>query len=492
MGIKITELPSTTVNDADYIPVANTTSGTRKVLMQDVLNNASPPVDSALSLLSENPVQNKAVAAAVNSQAAAIANISDDVDDLKSQIDLGSITPEVKAALLQLAQKVAYIDDQGQDYYDDLYDALYNRYWQVTNNLTNCTTSNESVQTIKGAAYSATITASTGYVMTGATVSITMGGVDITATAYSNGVISIPAVTGALVITISAAAKQVSSISAAYTQSGTVYDTDTLDSLKNDLVVTATYDDSSTAVVPAASYTLSGTLSAGTSSITVTYLDKITTFNALVTQAVPTGYTRLQYVATNGNQYVNTNIDETQAESAEYEFSISSGKSDSYATNGNHILSASTTFFPLIKGTGTSGDDRYRLLWCNRKGNETVSVGSNHLNASIDTRYVISAFVNNSDDVAVDGSYLYSQTAGTSASSSNKFVLFTYGGNVSQIKYRFWGKLYYMKVYNASGELIRYFIPAKNSSDVAGLYDPISETFYTSASGTALIAGEVA
>ena len=86
MGIKITELPSTTVNDADYIPVANTTSGTRKVLMQDVLNNASPPVDSALSLLSENPVQNKAVAAAVNSQAAAIANISEDVDDLKSAI----------------------------------------------------------------------------------------------------------------------------------------------------------------------------------------------------------------------------------------------------------------------------------------------------------------------------------------------------------------------------------------------------------------------
>ena len=35
------------------------------------------------------------------------------------------LTPAIKAALLQLAEKVAYIDDQGQDYYQDLYDALY-------------------------------------------------------------------------------------------------------------------------------------------------------------------------------------------------------------------------------------------------------------------------------------------------------------------------------------------------------------------------------
>lgn len=40
MGIKITELPSTPVNDADYIPVANTQSGTRKVLMSDIIARA--------------------------------------------------------------------------------------------------------------------------------------------------------------------------------------------------------------------------------------------------------------------------------------------------------------------------------------------------------------------------------------------------------------------------------------------------------------------
>lgn len=70
------------------------------------------------------------------------------------------------------------------------------------------------------------------------------------------------------------------SISAEYTQSGTVYDTDTLDSLKPDLVVTAQYSDSTTEVVT--TYTLSGTLVQGTSTITVTYEGETTTFSVTV------------------------------------------------------------------------------------------------------------------------------------------------------------------------------------------------------------------
>lgn len=70
------------------------------------------------------------------------------------------------------------------------------------------------------------------------------------------------------------------SISAVYTQ-GTVYDTDSLDSLKNSLVVTAHYDDSTSEVVT--NYTLSGELTQGPSTITVTYGGKTTTFTVEVT-----------------------------------------------------------------------------------------------------------------------------------------------------------------------------------------------------------------
>ena len=74
------------------------------------------------------------------------------------------------------------------------------------------------------------------------------------------------------------------SISAVYTQSGTVYTTDSLDSLKPDLVVTAHYSDSTTETV--SNYLLSGTLTAGTSVITVSYGGKTTTFNVTVS-AIP-------------------------------------------------------------------------------------------------------------------------------------------------------------------------------------------------------------
>lgn len=285
-----------------------------------------------------------------------------EIGELKSQIDYGSVTVELKTALLRLAQKVAYIDADGQDYYDDLYDALYPLdsitavYTQsgtvyttdsldslktdlvvtavydggttatvpgadytlsgsltegtstitasyggetatftvtvtavpgtytVTNMLTGCTNSNTAATVVENASYSGTIEASAGYTLTGATVSITMGNADITASAYSNGTISIASVTGNVVIAVTAVAVVLSSISAVYTQSGTVYDTDDLDDLRDDLVVTATYSDSSTATVPRADYTLSGTLTMGTSTITASYGGKTDTFNVTVTQ----------------------------------------------------------------------------------------------------------------------------------------------------------------------------------------------------------------
>lgn len=78
---------------------------------------------------------------------------------------------------------------------------------------------------------------------------------------------------------------EVVSISAVYTQSSLVYTTDTLDSLKENLVVTAIKSDSTQEVIPANKYVLSGTLIEGTSTITVSYKNKTTTFDVIVTDA---------------------------------------------------------------------------------------------------------------------------------------------------------------------------------------------------------------
>ena len=130
-----------------------------------------------------------------------IASLEVRIEALESAISSGGITDDIKQALLDCFEHVAWTSANGQSYYDALEEALYP-----------------------------------------------------------------PA--------------DLVSISAVYTQSGTVYNTDSLDSLKSDLVVTATYDDSSTATVT--SYTLSGTLTTGTSTITVAYGGKTTTFNVIV------------------------------------------------------------------------------------------------------------------------------------------------------------------------------------------------------------------
>ena len=77
--------------------------------------------------------------------------------------------------------------------------------YTVTNTLTGCTSSNTATTVTEGDAYYATITANSGYTMSGATVVVKMGGTVVTELYYKNGVISIPDISGNIEITITAA-----------------------------------------------------------------------------------------------------------------------------------------------------------------------------------------------------------------------------------------------------------------------------------------------
>ena len=81
-----------------------------------------------------------------------------------------------------------------------------NTYYTISKTLTHCTGDNSATKVLAKKSYVNKLTADSGYTMTGATVTtLTMGGVDISSTAYEDGVISIPRVTGNIVISISAA-----------------------------------------------------------------------------------------------------------------------------------------------------------------------------------------------------------------------------------------------------------------------------------------------
>ena len=253
---------------------------------------------------------------------AEIDGLDDRIEALENAEESG-LTQQEKNLILTLFSKAAYAEDDASTAYDAL-EALWTVATKtVTYSLSHVTSSNTATSVESGQRYTTTLTATESYSIN--SVTVTMGGVDVTATYYNSGTITIPSVTGNIVITASAVL-EVSSLSAVYTQSGTVYDTDSLDSLKSDLVVTATYPDSSTAVIDSADYNLSGTLAEGTSTVTVAYDGKTATFNVTVshlsitainlpygayidTEYVPTAF-NLKYLI--GVQYLNADYDYTQ------------------------------------------------------------------------------------------------------------------------------------------------------------------------------------
>lgn len=199
----------------------------------------------------------------------------------QSSAEGGGITSQEKSLILTLFSKAAYAEDDAGEAYDQL-SALWSVY-SITWAGSGYTHGNTSVAIDGGKTFSSTITASGGHTIS--TVTATMGGVTVQG-AWNNGTVTIPNVTGDIVITVTTVQATVSSISAVYVQSGVVNEDTSLDSLKSDLVVTATYVDSTTYSVPADEYTLSGTLAIGTSTITVTYMGQTDTFTVTVTPEV--------------------------------------------------------------------------------------------------------------------------------------------------------------------------------------------------------------
>lgn len=332
----------------------------------------------------------------------AIANIDIPVDDTLTQQGaaadakavgdaIANIEPGLssaaKQALLEIFQHVAYIDENGQDYYDALEQALAGgQSYTITVNLTGCTSSNTATSIIEGHTYSTIITASSGYTLEGATATATMGGQTVTGF-YNNGTISIPNVTGDLVITVTATST-ITSISAVFTQgSATIYDTDLLDTLKQYLTVTATYADSTTATV--SDYTLSGTLTAGTSTITVSYGGKADTFDVTVTSAM--WFLTENYTLNKSTPCIDTGIPILSVDQTYTIFlDVSQSTTENAGQRTRYLLCIDSSTSPAWKGiyTGSNAAVTYNTWqWMNWESNQK-SFLKNMQNARCKVAYV--------------------------------------------------------------------------------------------------------
>lgn len=199
----------------------------------------------------------------------------------------GEITEALKAALLELAQKVAYIDNSGPQVYQALYRAINGESEPAT------------VISISAALNLGTHTVYVGdnlnslspYLIVTATYSD-----ETTKTLNSNTyTLSGSLTTNPSVVTIAYQGKITTvnvpvetpvalvSISVSFDSEHTVYAGDNLNTLKSYLTVTALYSDESTVTLSADAYTLSGDLSsAGTTAVAVSYGGKTDSFTVTV------------------------------------------------------------------------------------------------------------------------------------------------------------------------------------------------------------------
>jgi len=271
----------------------------------------------------------------------------------RAYIEAGGISDSVKTALLQIAQKVAYIDADGQTYYNALYNAFYS---------TTAIYLNSTSIAISGIGSTSLLTAIT--IPAGRPVTWMSSDTGI-ATVSSSGLVTSVAYGSCTITAISGNASAtcavtiteatLTSIDAVYTQSGTVYDSASLSDLKSDLVVTATWSDGTTTTVPNSDYVLSGTLSVGTSTITVSYGGKTTQFTVNVSSS-----NVLRYPGDNIYLYKQSSIDPNSAIGYGLVYSYTSQKVTFVSTVGDYpIYDAETeqpmTYYPIAIPSEANG-----------------------------------------------------------------------------------------------------------------------------------------
>ena len=475
------------------------------------VENLNTQFQNAMSALTvDSEVQNIRVGEDGATYPSAGEAVRGQIADLKS--DLSKLTlelsDEAKTALLNCFQHVAWIDAHGQAYYDALDDAL-NRS-RVISSISAVFTQGSATIYDTDELYALkqylTVTATysddttkevNNYTLSG---SLNVGTNTITVT-YSGK-------TATFTVNVTQAEKTLQSITATFNQgSAVIYADSSLNDLKPYLTVTARYSDSTTKTVTG--YTLSGTLTTETSTITVSYGGMTDTFSVTVTDSstpIPSGYTLKSYVQSNGDAYIDTGyrltagVDGPITQSFEGKFAVSAvsenknlfgyqgipsgdvslyrfmpfikvdddnlyyygkGSGVSSAVNGwepSGINEISVYFYGyfkdypvfIINGVQTTGDKYRPLSYSSEQG--TVYLCAQNYKASGPV----------GSDTTVDGGYIR-----------------CYGFKIQE------------HISSTGNVTVMDFKPCvRNSDGVAGFYETVNGMFYPSIGGNAFVAGD--
>lgn len=187
--------------------------------------------------------------------------------------------------------------------------------------------------------------------------------------------------------------------------------------------------------------------------------------------SLPSGYTRLKYIRSTGAQAIFTGVAVDQDTRVVIDFQMTSGK-----TTEQHICSVRTStsgpfFTAFYNGSLSSGN--YRVRWASQAINTFKLISG--------TDRMVLDFNKNSVTL---GDY---QLTFSSATFSISYPLTLFCRNTAGTCDAYaYMDMYSCQIYSGT-TLVRDYIPCKNSSGVAGLWDDVESMFY--GSGTPLEAG---
>ena len=182
-------------------------------------------------------------------------------------------------------------------------------------------------------------------------------------------------------------------------------------------------------------------------------------------RGLPAGYTRLEYIQSTGTQYIDTGVYPTNNTAIDVKFV-------NIAPQGE-----STT--RVVIGDGYQSGRLYLLSITAVSNSNVVIGGLSKILSNYWTRNTPFTVHMDTNGININNSII--NWTGTATTFTGTRPLTMFGVTDAQTRYA-QIKMYYLKI-TANGELVRDFIPAKNSNNVIGMYDTVSGTFFTNAGG---------
>ena len=218
--------------------------------------------------------------------------------------------------------------------------------------------------------------------------------------------------------------------------------------------------------------TISAIIKTGEANLNVYQEDSAGT-QTMLSKSLPTGYTQLEYIESTGTQYIDTGYNLT-SEVLKYDLEFET--------------TSSTSSFTLI-GNSDDGDTNFGINFYSNRfyvGTSRWLLSGNSWTKNQKYHKTIEA--NNGTLTVITDGVSQSATYTSTLYKKSSIALFACKCDTKFSNSGSYAKVYQAKIYD-NNVMVRNFVPAKDSSNVVGMYDLVEGKFYTNKGTGTFVAG---